>query len=497
MTSPVLQQNAVPPQPLAALFPRAAGGALGDMPVSHLTSDSRAVQPGGVFVAIKGTGRDGRDFAAGALAAGAVAVIGEGEAPAGVSAWVQVANARLALARAAGRLMPGQPATLVGVTGTNGKSSTVDFLRQIWTQAGHRAASLGTLGAIGPQGVLDLGHTTPDPVAIHATLHSLAAQGVTHAAMEASSHGLDQHRLDAVRLSAVGFLNLTQDHLDYHPTFAAYRVAKLRLFSDLAPRGVPAVVNADSPERAAFEAAAREAGLELLSVGWRGRDLKLVELMPRTVGQRLHLRWQGREFAVNLPLIGEFQALNAITSAALALALGDSVEAVVGGLEGLRGVKGRLELVGETATGAPVFVDYAHTPDGLDVLLRAARPHAAGRLFVVFGCGGDRDPYKRPLMGAIAHRHADVVIVTDDNPRSEEPDAIRAAILAAAPGALEIGDRAAAIRHAVGELKPGDALLIAGKGHETGQIIKGVVHPFSDQEVARAALEGTGGGTHG
>lgn len=484
----------VPPGPVRmdALFPDAVSHpALAALPVVHITSDSREVRPGSVFVALKGAVTDGRLYADAALGKGAAAVVGE--AVEGLPNSLPVVNARLALALAAARLMPEQPECLVAVTGTNGKSSTVDFLRQIWSSAGRRAASMGTLGAIGPRGVIDLGHTTPDPVAIHATLRALSLDGVTHAAMEASSHGLHQHRLDGVRLSAVAFLNLTQDHLDYHPTFEDYLAAKRRLFDALAPKGCPAIVNSDSPQRIAFEAAAEAAGLELVSVGWRGRNLKLVELMPRTTGQRLTLRWRGREFPVDLPLIGEFQALNAMTAAGLALALGDSVEAVQAGLQGLRGVKGRLELVGETSHGAPVFVDYAHTPDGLDVLLRAARPHAAGKLVVVFGCGGDRDPYKRPLMGGIAAKHADVVIVTDDNPRSEDPALIRRAILGAAPNAIEIGDRGEAIRKAVADLGPGDALLIAGKGHETGQIIKGVVHPFSDQDCARSALAEIGG----
>jgi UDP-N-acetylmuramoyl-L-alanyl-D-glutamate--2,6-diaminopimelate ligase len=489
--APAITQPAQP-QRLSELFSQAgAVPALADVMVSHITSDSRQVRPGSVFVALKGSVTDGRNFAEAALEKGAAAVIGE--TVGGLANSVTVSNARLALALAAARLMPEQPEFLVAVTGTNGKSSTVDFLRQIWSHAGRRAASMGTLGAIGPRGVFDLGHTTPDPVAIHATLRALALDGVTHAAMEASSHGLHQHRLDGVKLAAVGFLNLTQDHLDYHPTFDDYLAAKRRLFDTLAPKGCPAIVNADSPQRLVFEAAAQDAGLNLISVGWRGRDLKLVELMPRTIGQRMTLRWNGREFPVDLPLIGEFQALNAITAAGLALSLGESVEAVQAGLQKLKGVKGRLELVGETALGAPVFVDYAHTPDGLDVLLRAARPHAAGKLVVVFGCGGDRDPYKRPLMGGIAAKHADVVIVTDDNPRSEEPALIRQAILQAAPKAIEIGDRGEAIRQAIADLGPGDALLIAGKGHETGQIIKGVVHPFSDQDCAKAVLASLGG----
>ncbi len=474
---------------LDRLFDEVPGPA-GGIEASGLTADSRRVRPGFVFAALKGVAADGRDFIPQAVRAGAVAVLGHALPPGMGVPGIEAAEPRLALARAAARFHPVQPGTVVAITGTNGKSSTVDFLRQIWTASGRRAASLGTLGAIGPKGAVDLGHTTPDPVAIHATLQSLAEDGVTHAAMEASSHGLAQYRLDAVRLAAGAFTNLTQDHLDYHPTFDDYRAAKLRLFSELLPKGAPAIINADSSERDAFEAAARAAGLRIVSVGWRGADLKIAELMPRATGQTLFLNWRGDEARINLPLIGEFQALNALTAAGLALALGDSLEAVCAGLEGLVPVKGRMEFVGETASGAGVFVDYAHTPDGLDVLLRAARPHTAGNLVLVFGCGGDRDPYKRPVMGEIAARHADRLIVTDDNPRSEDPALIRKAILSKANGALEIGDRGEAIRTAIAGLKKGDTLLIAGKGHETGQIIGGKTLPFSDQDTALAAIGG-------
>jgi UDP-N-acetylmuramoyl-L-alanyl-D-glutamate--2,6-diaminopimelate ligase len=307
--------------------------------------------------------------------------------------------------------------------------------------------------------------------------------------MEASSHGLHQRRLDGVRLSVAAFTNLTQDHLDYHGTMDAYREAKLALW-DRIEKGQPAVINADAAAAPAFEARARERGLHVIPCGWRadGDGLKIVELMPRANGQRLTLRWRGHEYDVDLPLIGEFQALNAVTAAAMALASGSAPAAVFAAMATLKPVNGRIEDVGATRDGAHVFVDYAHTPDGLDVLLRAARPHAPGRVVLVFGCGGDRDRAKRAQMGAIAAKYADVVIVTDDNPRSEEPASIRAEILCACPGAQEIGDRAAAIKTAVAALRAGDALLIAGKGHETGQIVKGVTYPFSDQEVARAAL---------
>lgn len=475
------------------LFPE-YHGAGGEIAVTGITADSRKIEQGFVFAALQGVVADGRDYIPQAIAAGAVAVVGENLPAIEGAAAIEVSNARLALATASARFYPRQPASVVAITGTNGKSSTVDFLRQIWAHAGDKAASMGTLGAIGPSGRVDLGHTTPDPVAIHATLQTLADEGVNKAAMEASSHGLAQYRLDAVQLSAVAFTNLTQDHLDYHETMDEYRAAKARLFSELAPKGVPAIVNADSDQRSAFEKAANDAGLELVSVGWRGDDLKIEELMPKATGQRLFISWRGEKAAIDLPLIGEFQALNSLTAAGLALATGSDLQSVAGGMAALQPVKGRLEYVGETAEGAGVFVDYAHTPAGLDVLIRAARPHTAGRLVVIFGCGGDRDKGKRPQMGEIAAKHADMVIVTDDNPRSEDPATIRSEVLAAVPDGREIGDRGEAIRTAINELKKGDTLLIAGKGHETGQIVGDKIIPFSDQEAAIAALKA--GGSH-
>ena len=474
---------------LRDLFPDYSGQGA-DAAVTGITADSRQVQPGFVFAAMQGVVTDGRKYISQAIDAGAIAVLGEDLPDMVDTARMNVENARLALAEASANFYPKQPQTIVAITGTNGKSSTVDFLRQIWSSAGLGAASMGTLGAIGPKGSIHLGHTTPDPVAIHATLQTLAEDGVTHAAMEASSHGLAQYRLDAVRLTAVAFTNLTQDHLDYHNTMDEYRAAKLRLFSELAPTGCPAVVNADSDQRLFFESAAQEAGLETVSVGWRGADLKIEELMPKATGQRLFLDWRGEKAAIDLPLIGEFQALNALTAAGLALAGGLGLQAVATGMSQLKPVKGRLEYVGESDEGAGVFVDYAHTPAGLDVLIRAARPHTAGELVVVFGCGGDRDRGKRPLMGEVAAKHADKVIVTDDNPRSEDPAAIRKDVLAGVPDGIEIGDRGSAIARAIAELNKGDTLLIAGKGHETGQIIGDSVIPFSDQEAARTALGG-------
>jgi UDP-N-acetylmuramoyl-L-alanyl-D-glutamate--2,6-diaminopimelate ligase len=477
---------------LGALFQEGVPPDARDVEIAGLTADSRTVKPGYLFAALQGVAAHGRDFVAQAKANGAVAVLSAGDlgADPGVPEVI-VDNPRRAFALAASRFYPGRPETLVAVTGTNGKSSTVDFLRQIWASAGKRAASLGTLGAIGPSGVIDLGHTTPDPAVVHATLTRLADDGVTHCAMEASSHGLEQHRVDGLTFAAGAFTNLTQDHLDYHGDMGSYRAAKMKLWA-LVQEGGVAVINADAAEGEAFENGAKARGLEIILCGWRApREgaLKIVEIQPRPNAQLMTLRWNGKEDDVELPLIGEFQAINAVTAATLALALGEAPEAVWAGMAKLKPVRGRMEHVGQSKTGGHVFVDYAHTPDGLDVLLRAARPHAPGRIIAVFGCGGDRDADKRPKMGAIAARHADVVIVTDDNPRGEEPAAIRAQILKAAPNATEIGDRAQAIREAVSMLKPGDALMIAGKGHETGQIVKGVTHPFSDQEVAKAALE--------
>ena len=477
---------------LGELFSTGVPADAAHVDITGLTADSRAVEAGFLFAALQGVAAHGRDFVAQAKANGAIAVLSAGDLSAdpGV-AHVVAADARHAFALAASRFYPRRPGTIVAVTGTNGKSSTVDFLRQIWAHAGKRAASLGTLGAITPSGVIDLGHTTPDPARVHATLTQLADDGVTHVAMEASSHGLEQRRIDGLSFAAAAFTNLTQDHLDYHRDMSSYRDAKLKLWA-LVKAGAPAIINADASEGGAFEHAAKARGLDVWLCGWRApreHALKIVEIQPRPNAQTMTLLWQGVERKVELPLIGEFQALNAVCAATLALALGDAPESVWAGMEKLKPVKGRMEHVGASKSGGHVFVDYAHTPDGLDVLLRAARPHAPGRIIAVFGCGGDRDADKRAKMGAIAERQADVVIVTDDNPRNEDANAIRANILRGATSATEIGDRGEAIRAAVTMMKSGDAVMIAGKGHETGQIVKGIEHPFSDQDVARAALE--------
>jgi len=425
-----------------------------------------------------------------ALAAGAAAVMAErapaAPLPAGIG-FIKVLNARRALALAAAKFYPRQPAVIAAVTGTSGKTSVVAFTRQIWAALGARAASIGTVGLVTPTREVYGSLTTPDPVALHRSLDALAGEGVTHLAMEASSHGLDQHRLDGVRIAAGGFTNLSRDHLDYHPSLEAYLAAKLRLFSDLiAPDGA-AVIATDHAEAVPVVAAAQARGLRLLSVGTRADGIRLVENAIDGFAQVLRIRHGGRDYTTRLPLPGAFQVENALVAAGLAIATGSEDGATFAALAQLTGAKGRLELVGSN-NGAPIFVDYAHKPDALAKALQALRPYVSRRLTVVFGCGGDRDPGKRPMMGAIAVQLADRVVVTDDNPRSEDPAKIRAAILAAAPGAIEIGDRREAIETSIAQLGSGDALLIAGKGHETGQIIGKQVLPFSDHEAVAGAL---------
>jgi UDP-N-acetylmuramoyl-L-alanyl-D-glutamate--2,6-diaminopimelate ligase len=457
--------------------------------VAGLTADSRRVEPGMVFVAVAGSRVDGLRYAADAAKRAAAAVIGEGERPADLpkpTPYIRVADARACLAHAAARLHPRQPANIAAVTGTNGKTSVVAFTRQIWAALGKNAASLGTLGLVAPTGEIKGSLTTPDPVALHQLLDRLTGEGVTDLALEASSHGLDQRRLDGVRLAAGAFTNLTRDHLDYHKTLEAYRSAKLRLFDTLLSAGAAAVVNADSAEAGIIATIAAERGLRLISVGRKGEDLGLREMATEGFGEILTIRAGGKDRRVKFPLVGAFQASNALVAVGLAIATGATAADALAALETLTGATGRLERVGEK-NGAPIFVDYAHTPDALANALDALRPYAK-RLIVVFGCGGDRDPGKRPLMGEIAIRRATRVIVTDDNPRTEDPAVIRRAILEAAPGAVEIGDRAAAIKAAVAELSSGDVLLVAGKGHETGQILGDRTVPFSDHAAVRAAL---------
>ncbi len=462
----------------------------GGVEIAGITADSRQVQTGWLFAAIAGSKADGARFVPEAIAKGAAAILLKGGTQVAVPEGMAVLTAaepRRALALMAARFYPAQPGTIVAVTGTSGKTSVADFARQIFAHLGHKAASIGTIGLVKPDGGIYGALTTPDPVTLHKTLAELAAEGVTHLAFEASSHGLDQHRLDGVRLKAAAFTNLGRDHLDYHPSMEAYLAAKLRLFTELLPPDGMAVVNADAEHGAQAIAAARGAGRTILTVGKAGEALQLESLTRDGFAQRLRVRHAGRGYDIRLPLLGDYQAANALLAAGLAIATGEQADQVLPALEHLVGVKGRLEIAGRIR-GALVVIDYAHKPDALMAALKALRPFATGRLNVVFGCGGDRDKGKRPIMGRIAAENAHHVIVTDDNPRSETPAAIRAEILAGAPGAREIGDRAEAIRAGMRLLGHGDVLLIAGKGHETGQIVGATILPFSDHEAVRAAL---------
>ncbi|TPI27403.1 UDP-N-acetylmuramoyl-L-alanyl-D-glutamate--2,6-diaminopimelate ligase [Mesorhizobium sp. B3-2-1] len=472
---------------LAGILP-VEGTASADLEVTGISSDSRQVKPGVVFFALAGTKADGASYAADAARRGAAAIVADkalADLPVPVLA---VDDPRLALALSAARYFGRQPQTMVAVTGTSGKTSVAAFTRQIWEQAGYAAASIGTTGVVAP-GRNEYGSlTTPDPVALHQLLRELAVAGVTHASMEASSHGLDQRRLDGVKLSAGGFTNLGRDHMDYHPTIEDYHRAKLRLFDTLLPKGAPAVVFADDPWSEPTIKAARTAGLDVLTVGRHGDFLRLKRVEHERHRQRAEVEANGVIHEIDLPLAGDFQIANALVSAGLAISTGTPVAKALAALEKLKGAPGRLDLVGTTASGAPVYVDYAHKPDALENVLASVRPFTTGRVMVVFGCGGDRDRGKRAIMGEIATRLADVVIVTDDNPRSEAPETIRAAILAAAPGAIEIGDRRKAIHEAVGMLHAGDTLIVAGKGHEEGQTIGSETLHFSDHEEVRAAL---------
>ena len=470
-----------------------------DPEIVGITADSRQVDPGFLFAALRGASRDGRAFAGEAVARGAVAILTDDAALAlgsesrGRIAIVTDANPPRRLALLAARFYRRQPQTIAAVTGTNGKTSVVHFTREIWAALGHPAASLGTLGLVSPAGRRPGALTTPDPVALHRDLAELAGAGTEHVAIEASSHGLAQFRLDGIAPAAATFTNLTRDHLDYHGDMASYRAAKQRLFAELLPLGRAVVLNADSPEFAPLAALCCQRGHRVIRYGHAAAsELRIVERVPLPAGQRLALELFGAHRDIDLPLVGEFQAMNVLAALGLVVATGTDPAAAIAVLPALSGVPGRMQLVGETAAGAPVFVDYAHTPDALATVLRALRPHAERRLAVVFGAGGDRDRGKRPLMGRLAAELADLVYVTDDNPRGEDPAEIRRAILEAAPKAIEIGDRRAAIAAAIGELGPGDVLLIAGKGHETGQIIGGKVLPFDDAVVAREALAAAG-----
>ncbi len=483
---------------------RRAGDWSGRLPeITGLSVDSRDTRGGHVFAALPGSRMHGAAFIGAALRMGAALVLTDpaglalAEAACGPLAVPVILsdNPRHALAVAASRWFASQPEVMVAVTGTNGKTSVASFTRQLWEATGETAVNLGTVGVEGAVSAA-LSHTTPEPITLHRLLADLADKGVTHAAMEASSHGLDQHRLDGVHLAAAGFTNITRDHLDYHADFEGYFAAKLALFERVLPRRGAAVINLDDPHGPRVRRIAKARGQRLITVGRaEGCTLRVIGQRFDATGQELLYAWGGRSHKARLALIGGFQAHNALVAAGLAIGAGSDAEAVLVALSGLRTVRGRMEKAATRANGAAVFVDYAHTPDALTTALTALRPHVMGRLIVVFGAGGDRDRGKRPMMGAAAAAAADVVYVTDDNPRTEDPAAIRAAVLAGAPEATEIGDRAEAILTAASALQPGDALLIAGKGHETGQIVGQDVLPFDDIEqasVAVAALDGLG-----
>ncbi|WP_134679014.1 UDP-N-acetylmuramoyl-L-alanyl-D-glutamate--2,6-diaminopimelate ligase [Paracoccus ravus] len=473
-----------------------------DPEVTGISVDSREAKPGHLFAAMPGSARHGGEFIQYALRQGVGAIltdrrgaeIAAAELAASDAALVVAEDPRAALAGAAALWFAAQPETMVGITGTSGKTSVASFTRQIWQALGHKAISLGTMGVQGDYQA-KLAHTTPDPLTLHRVLAEAAAAGVTHAAMEASSHGLDQRRLDGVRLKAGGFTNFSQDHLDYHKNFDEYFAAKALLFNHILDEGAGAVVNIDDPRGRQVAQIARERGLNLTTIGRDGAaDLRILGQRYDATGQDLRFSWQGQAHLVRLALIGGFQAENVLAAAGLVIAAGDAPEQVFETLPQLSTVRGRMELAAMRENGAAVFVDYSHKPGALASALQSLRPHVMGRIIVVFGAGGDRDRLKRPLMGEAAREFADIVFVTDDNPRSEDPAAIRAEVMAGAgTEAIEVGDRAEAILRGVDALQPGDALLIAGKGHETGQIIGNDIYPFDDAEqasVAVAALDG-------
>ena len=473
----------------------------GGLRVTGLAVDSRQVKPGYLFAALPGTAVHGADFAGQAIERGAVAILTDREGAVrlrGTTAEIIAAeDPREALAFAAALWSESQPEIMVAVTGTNGKTSVATFTRQLWQAMGAEAVNLGTTGVEGAV-TMPLSHTTPEPITLHRTLAKIADAGVTHAAMEASSHGLRQRRLDGVRLAAAGFTNITQDHLDYHPTFEDYFDAKCELFTRVLPEDGTAVINIDDPRGEEVADIADMRGQDVLTVG-HGSDaaLRITGQRFDATGQDLRFEWGGKPQMTRLELLGGFQADNALMAAGLCIATGSDPAETFAALKHLRTVRGRMQFAARRENGAAVFVDYAHTPDALATALKAMRPHVLGRLHVVFGAGGDRDRGKRPLMGEAAARHADIAIVTDDNPRSEDPAEIRRAVLAGTRGwtaeVSEVGDRAEAILRAVDALGPGDALLVAGKGHETGQIVGDAILPFDDVEqasVAVAALEG-------
>ncbi len=463
-----------------------AGG--GAQTVTGFALDHRKIAPGTVFGAFRGARFNGEAFIPAAVAAGAIAIFTRTGVSVDGAVAVHADEPRAAFAQAAARFFAPFPAVTVAVTGTNGKTSVAELTRQLWRLAGHPAASIGTLGVTTASEQVSTGLTTPDVVTFLANMAGLAREGISHASFEASSHGLDQYRTEGLPVAAGAFTNLSRDHLDYHGTMEAYFAAKLRLFTEVVDAGGAAVVWADdAPWTGRVIAAAQARGLRLVTVGAAGETLRLVSREPTALGQRLVILVDNREYRVMLPLIGAYQAANALVAAGLVIATGGDPAATFANLARVQPVRGRLERAVIARSGAPVYVDYAHTPDALEAAAAALRPHTKGRLILVFGAGGDRDQGKRPLMGEAATRIADIVIVTDDNPRSEDPAGIRNAILVAAPGAREIADRRAAIAAAIGLSGADDTVLIAGKGHEQGQIVGDQVLPFDDVEVARAS----------
>ena len=460
-------------------------GGAPDATVTGFAIDHRKVAPGVVFGAFQGAVVNGEDYIAAAVAGGAIAVVARPEAEVVGALHIADANPRRRFAQLAAQFFAPFPEVAVAVTGTNGKTSTVEMVRQVWRMAGFHAASIGTLGVTTADDRVSTGLTTPDIVTFLSNVAGLKREGVSHVAFEASSHGLSQYRTEGLTVQAAAFTNLSRDHLDYHGTMAAYLDAKLRLFSEVLADDGTAVVWADDPASARVAEVARARGLHVLSVGTTGETLKLVGRDPTLLGQGLVIEAEGKTYKVTLPLIGAYQAANALTSAGLVIACGGDVATTIAALGRLQPVRGRLERAVIAAQGAPVYVDYAHTPDALEAAISALKPHAAGRLIVVIGAGGDRDRGKRIEMGRIAAAMADHVIVTDDNPRSEDPASIRAMVLAGAPEATEIGSRRDAIGAAIAMAGPQDIVLIAGKGHEQGQIVGDLVLPFDDVSVAR------------
>ena len=460
--------------------------------VSGIAANSSDIKDGFLFFGLPGVNVDGAKFASQAQENGAIAAIVSKNSEVGelsIPLW-RCEDPRRILAYTAAQFYPNQPKTIGTVTGTAGKTSVATFLRQIWEADKRVAASLGTTGVVAP-GRDDYGNlTTPDPISLHCLLNELAQDGITHAAMEASSHGLDQRRLDGVKLSVGGFTNLGRDHLDYHPTVEDYLVAKMLLFKERLPKDAPAVIFADDPFSQAAIDAAKQGGCEVLTVGRAGDYISLKKVEHLQFGQVVELAHAGNHYLIEFPLAGDFQIANGLVASGMAIATGTKPEIAFKALEKLQGASGRLELVGKSDKGAPVYVDYAHKPEALENVLSSLRPFTSGRIVLAFGCGGDRDPGKRSIMGEIASRLADVVIVTDDNPRTEDPAKVRAAIVAACAGAVEIGDRAKAIEHGCEILEEGDCFVVAGKGHEPGQIIGNKVLPFSDHDVIRSILNG-------